>query len=185
VVPVAILGHKADMALMALGDDLWRLRDLQTAVVAAGLEVVESFVSMTEISEYAAGVPDEMKQARLYPQLPPEGKPAWCFYPMSKSRTVGANWFTLPFDERMELMREHGASGRTFAGRILQVVTGSTGVDDYEWGVTLFGERPDDLKEVVYTMRYDRASAIYAEFGPFYMGMVDDIDVVLRRVGCR
>ncbi len=185
VVPVAILGHKADMALMALGDDLWRLRDLQTAVVAAGLEVVESYVSMTEISEYAAGVPDEMKQARLYPQLPPEGKPAWCFYPMSKSRTVGANWFTLPFDERMELMREHGASGRTFAGRILQVVTGSTGVDDYEWGVTLFGERPDDLKEVVYTMRYDRASAIYAEFGPFYMGMVDDIDVVLRRVGCR
>ena len=185
VVPVAILGHKADMALMALGDDLWRLRDLQTAVVAAGLEVVESFVSMTEISEYAAGVPDEMKQARLYPQLPPEGKPAWCFYPMSKSRTVGANWFTLPFDERMELMREHGASGRTFAGRILQVVTGSTGVDDYEWGVTLFGERPDDLKEVVYTMRYDQASAVYADFGPFYMGMVDDIDVVLRRVGCR
>ncbi len=185
VVPVTILGHKADMALMALGDDLWRLRDLQTAVVAAGLEIVESYVSMTEISEYAAGVPDEMRQARLYPQLPPEGKPAWCFYPMSKSRVVGANWFTLPFEERMELMREHGASGRTFAGRILQVVTGSTGVDDYEWGVTLFGEHPDDLKEVVYTMRYDRASANYAEFGPFYTGMVDDIDVVLRRVGCR
>jgi chlorite dismutase len=185
VVPVAILGHKADMALMALGDDLWRLRDLQTAVVAAGLEVVESYLSMTEVSEYAAGVPDEMKQARLYPQLPPAGKPAWCFYPMSRSRVVGANWFTLPFEERMELMREHGASGRTFAGRILQVVTGSTGVDDYEWGVTLFGEHPDDLKEVVYTMRYDRASANYAEFGPFYTGMVDDIDVVLRRVGCR
>ncbi|HJL82510.1 MAG TPA: chlorite dismutase family protein [Acidimicrobiales bacterium] len=185
VVPVAILGHKADMALMALGDDLWRLRDLQTAVVAAGLEVVESYLSMTEVSEYAAGVPDEMKQARLYPQLPPAGKPAWCFYPMSRSRVVGANWFTLPFEERMELMREHGASGRTFAGRILQVVTGSTGVDDYEWGVTLFGERPDDLKEVVYTMRYDQASAVYADFGPFYTGMVDDIDVVLRRVGCR
>jgi chlorite dismutase len=185
VVPVAILGHKADMALMALGDDLWRFRDLQTAVVAAGLEVVESYLSMTEVSEYAAGVSDEMKQARLYPQLPPAGKPAWCFYPMSRSRVVGANWFTLPFEERMELMREHGASGRTFAGRILQVVTGSTGVDDYEWGVTLFGERPDDLKEVVYTMRYDQASAVYADFGPFYMGMVDDIDVVLRRVGCR
>ena len=185
VVPVAILGHKADMALMVLGNDLWRLRDLQTAVVAAGLEVVESYLSMTEVSEYAAGVSDEMKQARLYPQLPPAGKPAWCFYPMSRSRVVGANWFTLPFEERMELMREHGASGRTFAGRILQVVTGSTGVDDYEWGVTLFGERPDDLKEVVYTMRYDQASAVYADFGPFYMGMVDDIDVVLRRVGCR
>jgi chlorite dismutase len=185
VVAVAIVGHKADMALMVLGDDLWRIRDLQTAVVAAGLEVVGSYVSMTEISEYAAGVPDEMKQARLYPQLPPEGKPAWCFYPMSKRRVVGANWFTLPFDERMGLMREHGASGRTFAGRILQVVTGSTGVDEFEWGVTLFGERPDDLKDVVYTMRYDRASAIYADFGPFYTGMVDDIDVVLRRVGCR
>jgi len=185
VVPVAILGHKADMALMVLGNDLWRLRDLQTAVVAAGLEVVESYLSMTEVSEYAAGVSDEMKQARLYPQLPPAGKPAWCFYPMSRSRVVGANWFTLPFEERMELMREHGASGRTFAGRILQVVTGSTGVDDYEWGVTLFGERPDDLKEVVYTMRYDQASAVYADFGPFYTGMVDDIDVVLRRVGCR
>ena len=65
------------------------------------------------------------------------------------------------------------------------MVTGSTGVDEFEWGVTLFGERPDDLKNVVYTMRYDRASAIYADFGPFYTGIVDDIDVVLRRVGCR
>ncbi len=184
VVPVALLGHKADLALMALGDDQWRLRDLQTAVAAAGLEVVESYVSLTEVSEYAAGVPDEMRQARLYPQLPPEGKPAWCFYPMSKRRAVGANWFILPFDERMELMHEHGASGRRFAGRILQVVTGSTGVDDYEWGVTLFGQRPDDLKEVVYTMRYDRASAVYGDFGPFYTGMVGDLDTVLRRVGC-
>ena len=140
---------------------------------------------VTSVHEAHAGREEEMKQARLYPQLPPAGKPAWCFYPMSRSRAVGANWFTLPFEERMELMREHGASGRTFAGRILQVVTGSTGVDDYEWGVTLFGERPDDLKEVVYTMRYDQASAVYADFGPFYMGMVDDIDVVLRRVGCR
>ena len=76
-------------------------------------------------------------------------------------------------------MREHGASGRTFAGRVLQVVTGSTGLDDYEWGVTLFGVHPDDLKEVVYTMRYDRASAIYAEFGAFYTGMVTPLDELL------
>ena len=113
-----------------------------------------------------------MKQARLWPQLPPEGKAAWCFYPMSKRRWVGANWFTLPYEERKELMYEHGASGRTFAGRILQVVTGSTGVDDFEWGVTLFGVHPDDLKEVVYTMRYDKASAHYGEFGVFYTGLV-------------
>ncbi|MCB1262819.1 MAG: chlorite dismutase family protein, partial [Acidimicrobiales bacterium] len=157
VVAVAVLGHKADVALMAMSDDAWRLRRLQTDVAAAGLIVVDSYVSMTELSEYAKGVPDAMKEARLYPQLPPEGKPAWCFYPMSKRRTVEGNWYALPFDERKDLMYEHGASGRTFAGRVLQVVTGSTGLDDYEWGVTLFGQRLDDLKEVVYTMRFDRA----------------------------
>ena len=79
-------------------------------------------------------------------------------------------------------MHEHGASGRTFAGRVLQVVTGSTGVDDFEWGVTLFAQHPDDLKEVVYTMRYDKASAIYAEFGPFYTGIVDELEVVLEHL---
>ena len=179
VVPVSILGHKADLALMALGPDLWRLRALQRDVVAAGLELVDSYVSLTELSEYAAGLPEQMKQARLFPQLPPEGKRAWCFYPMSKRRNVDQNWFELPFDERKELMYEHGATGRTFSGRILQLITGSTGLDDFEWGVTLFAERPDDLKEVVYTMRYDRASARYAEFGPFYPGMVGTLDEVL------
>lgn len=184
VVPVAILGHKADLAVMALGTDLWRLRDLQTGLVAAGLEVVDSYLSLTEVSEYAQGVPDEMKRARLHPELPPEGKPAWCFYPMSKTREVGANWFELSYDDRYELMMEHGTSGRKFAGRILQVVTGSTGIDDFEWGVTLFGQHPNDLKDVVYTMRYDRASARYGDFGTFYTGMVDELDVVLARVGC-
>ena len=184
VVSVAILGHKADLAVMALGTDLWRLRDLQTGLVAAGLEVVDSYLSLTEVSEYAQGVPDEMKRARLHPELPPEGKPAWCFYPMSKTREVGANWFELSYDDRYELMMEHGTSGRKFAGRILQVVTGSTGIDDFEWGVTLFGQHPDDLKDVVYTMRYDRASARYGDFGTFYTGMVDELDVVLARVGC-
>lgn len=183
VVTVAVLGHKADLAVMALGPDLWRLRTLQTDLTATGLVVADSYVSLTEISEYAAGVPDAMKTARLWPQLPPEGKTAWCFYPMSKRRQPEQNWFTLAYDERKELMLEHGASGRTFAGRVLQVVTGSTGLDDFEWGVTLFAERPDDLKEVVYTMRFDRASALYAEFGPFYSGMVADLDVVLDRVG--
>src|SRR6478752_755304 len=165
VVPVAMLGHKADLALMALAPDWWQLRALQTAVMAAGLELVDSYLSLTEISEYAAGLPEEMKQARLWPNLPPEGKYAWCFYPMSKRRNVNQNWFALPYEERKELMMEHGASGRKFAGRVLQVVTGSTGVDDFEWGVTLFAQKPDDLKEVVYTMRYDTASTIYADFG--------------------
>jgi peroxiredoxin len=183
VVPVAILGHKADLAFMALGPDLWLLRRLQADLGHAGLDVIDSYVSLTELSEYAQGVPEEMRQARLHPQLPPEGKPAWCFYPMSKRRGPEQNWFTTPYDERKEMMYEHGASGRTFAGRVLQVVTGSSGLDDYEWGVTLFAQHPDDLKEVVYTMRFDRASAVYAEFGPFYTGMVAPVEDVLGRVG--
>jgi peroxiredoxin len=183
VVPAAMLGHKADLALMALGPDLWRLRQLQTDLADAGLEVVDSYVSLTELSEYSQGVPEEMKEARLHPQLPPEGKAAFCFYPMSKRRGDAHNWFTLPHDDRKELMYAHGASGRTFAGRVLQVVTGSTGIDDFEWGVTLFGVHPDDLKACVYTMRYDRASARFAEFGPFTTGVVAPLDDVLRAVG--
>jgi len=183
VVPVALLGHKADVAVMALHADLWRLRHLQTDLAEARLEVVDSYVSMTELSEYAQGVPDEMKQARLHPNLPPEGKPAFCFYPMSKRRGEQDNWFSLPYDERKELMLAHGTSGRKFAGRVLQVVTGSTGVDDFEWGVTLFAVHPDDLKEVVYTMRFDEASAKYAEFGAFYTGMVAPLADVLAAVG--
>jgi hydrogen peroxide-dependent heme synthase len=185
VVPVAVLGHKADVAFMALGPDLWALRRLQADLQVAGLEVGDSYVSLTEISEYAQGVPEEMRQARLYPQLPPEGKTAWCFYPMSKRRQPEQNWFTLPYDDRKELMYEHGASGRKFSGRVLQVITGSAGLDDYEWGVTLFAVHPDDLKEVVYTMRFDRASAVYADFGPFYTGMVASLDTTLDRVGLR
>ncbi|MCB1003724.1 MAG: chlorite dismutase family protein [Acidimicrobiales bacterium] len=176
VVPVALLGHKADAAFMVLSDDVVRLRRFQTDVQAAGLEVVDSYVSLTELSEYAQGLPPERNQARLHPELPPDGKRAWCFYPMSKRRNVGANWFTLPYDERKALMYEHGASGRTFAGRVVQVVTGSTGLDDFEWGVTLFAVHPDDLKEVVYTMRFDEASALYGEFGAFYTGFVTTAD---------
>jgi peroxiredoxin len=183
VVSVTILGHKADLAFMVVGPDLWRLRRFQTDLAAAGLDVVDSYLSLTEISEYAQGLPEEMKQMRQYPQLPPDGKRAWCFYPMSKRRNADQNWYSLPYEEREQLMRGHGATGRTFAGRILQLITGSTGLDDYEWGVTLFGVHPDDLKDVVYTMRYDEASAIYAEFGPFYTGAVGPIEELLAELG--
>jgi hydrogen peroxide-dependent heme synthase len=185
VVPVALLGHKGDLGLMALGPDQWRLRQFQTEVAAAGVVPVRSYVSLTEVSEYAAGVPEELRQARLYPQLPPEGKAAFCFYPMSKRRGTGDgdNWYRLGFDARKELMLGHGKVGRTFGGRVLQVITGSTGLDDYEWGVTLFGVHPDDLKDCVYEMRFDEASARYAEFGPFYTGMVASIDDVLTALG--
>jgi peroxiredoxin len=171
------------LAFLAVGPDLWRLRRLQTDLQQAGLDIVDSYLSLTELSEYSANVPDKQKQARLYPVLPPEGMTSWCFYPMSKRRNVDQNWFTLPYEQRLELMYEHGTSGRKFAGRIVQLVTGSTGIDDYEWGVTLFGKHPDDLKECVYTMRFDQASAHYAEFGPFYTGLLAPLDEVLTRVG--
>ncbi len=179
VVSVSMLGHKADVAFMAVASDMRELRKFQTAVQTAGVFITDSYVSITELSEYAANVPEEMKTARLYPQLPPAGKNAWCFYPMSKRRDPENNWFTLPFDKRSELMAEHGKSGRAFAGRVIQLVTASAGFDDFEWGVTLFAVNPDDLKDVVYTMRFDEASAVYAEFGVFYVGMVTPIEDII------
>jgi len=183
LVTVAMLGHKADVAIMAMHVDLRQLRALQTGVQRAGLEVVDSYVSLTESSEYAKGLPEEMVRGRLYPNLPPNDQlKAWCFYPMSKKREAHANWFTLPYDERKDLMHEHGTSGRKFAGRIVQFVTDSAGLDDFEWGVTLFGGTPDDLKEVVYTMRFDQASALYGEFGAFYTGMVTPVEELAAQI---
>jgi hydrogen peroxide-dependent heme synthase len=179
VITSSILGHKADVCVMALGPNLRELRALQSAVQRAGLDVVDSYVSLTEASEYAKGLPPEMLTPRLYPQLPPEGKLSFAFYPMSKRRELHANWYTLPFERRKALMHEHGISGRKFAGRVVQLITASTGLDAFEWGVTLFCANPDDIKDVVYTMRFDEASAVYAEFGPFYVGIVEPIDVLL------
>ena len=138
VLTAAIVGHKCDVAVMALSPDLRALRQLQTALQGAGLDVVDSYVSITEVSEYAKGMPEEMLQTRLYPKLPPDGMNTFCFYPMSKKRDGHANWYTMPFEHRHHMMIEHGKSGRTFAGRVVQLVTGSTGLDDHEWGVTLF-----------------------------------------------
>jgi chlorite dismutase len=158
---------------------------LQTDLQRSGLVLVDSYVSMTEASEYTAGMPEEMINARLYPNLPPNGMRAICFYPMSKRRGLGndeANWFSLAFDDRNRLMREHGASGRKWHGKVTQLITGSTGLDDFEWAVTLFAHDPADLKHTVYAMRFDEASAVYAEFGPFLTGLVDDIEVLCKQL---
>jgi len=179
VVTAAILGHKADLAVMALGPDVVALRELQGGLQRAGLKVVDSYLSITEVSEYAQGLPAEMLAARLYPQLPPEGKQAFCFYPMSKRREAHANWYATPYEERRSMMYEHGASGRKFSGKIVQLVTGSTGLDDFEWGVTLFGVDLEVIKDVVYTLRYDTGSALYGEFGTFYVGFLADLDAVV------
>jgi len=181
VLTAATLGHKCDLAVMARGPDWPTQRARQTALQRAGLAVVDSYVSITEVSEYAKGMPEQMLKSRLYPQLPPDGLDTFCFYPMSKRREAHANWFATPFEERHEMMLEHGKSGRTFAGQVVQLVTGSTGLDDYEWGVTLFARNPEVVKDVVYTMRYDTASARYAEFGDFYTGLVGSVDDILAR----
>jgi chlorite dismutase len=158
-----------------------------------------SFVSITEVSEYVPTVEaygrrlvEEgeqldspaykaklkayenrevmMRRQRLTPDLPPW--PNTCFYPMNKKRKVGENWFLLPFDERNKLMAEHGRTGMTFGGKVTQLITVALGFDDWEWGVTLWARSPEFLKEIVYRMRFDEASARYAEFGPFYVGYV-------------
>jgi chlorite dismutase len=183
VITAIMLGHKADLGVVALGPSLERLRALQTALQRAGCTITYSYVSLTEVSEYAANVPERLREARLHPILPPAEMPAFCFYPMSKRRATGENWYELDFPTRLELMYGHGAVGRTFHGRVLQLVTGSTGLDDWEWGVTLFGVTPDDLKSCVYTMRFDVASARYAEFGPFLAGTVAPIGAALTALG--
>ena len=108
--------------------------------------------------------------SRLFPRIP-EGMRYVSFYPMSTRRTGGDNWSVLPIDERNRLMREHGLTGRKFSGRVFQVVTGSVGLDDWEWGVTLFARDPLEFKRIVTEMRYDEASARYGEFGRFFTGI--------------
>lgn len=123
----------------------------------------------TKVASYAARL-EPMNQQRLYPDFP--DWPCLCFYPMSKMRQGDQNWYLLPFEERSELMSHHGRSGMKFAGRVSQLITASTGLDDWEWGVTLWAKNPSYLKEIVYTMRFDVSSAKYALFGEFYFGYI-------------
>jgi chlorite dismutase len=109
---------------------------------------------------------------RLYPELPAD-MPYVCFYPMSKRRDESQNWYALSLDERSRLMQAHGVTGRRYAGKVQQVITGAIGLDAWEWGVTLFARDPLDFKKLVTDMRFDEVSARYAEFGDFYVGRVN------------
>jgi chlorite dismutase len=124
-------------------------------------------------------------QRRLYPELPAD-MPYVCFYPMSKRRQTGQNWYTLTLEERSRLMQAHGMTGRRYAGRVLQIITGSVGFESWEWGVTLFAKDPLDFKKLVSEMRFDEASSKYAEFGDFYVGKVTsstgDLESDLQRL---
>ncbi len=182
---------------------------VRSSALGTALEPAYSFVSITEVSEYVPTVEQYseklrlegtslddpsyqakvnayeqrlpmMNKQRLYPDLP--NWPIICFYPMNKIRDPHANWYRLPFSERSRLMSEHATSGIKFAGKVSQVITASTGFDDWEWGVTLWGRAPEFIKAIVYTMRFDEASARYGQFGEFYIGYIMDAEAVLKHL---
>ena len=133
----------------------------------------------TALKEFDVRMEHYLKH-RLYPVLP--DWPVICFYPMSKRRSGNDNWYSLDFEARKKLMGGHARVGRTYAGRILQLITGSTGLDEYEWGVTLLAKDTIDIKAIVYEMRFDEVSARYAEFGDFYIGMQLPLNELFKRV---
>lgn len=170
-----------------------------------------SFLSLTELSEYTSSEEDYAAETlieerklnigspeydaalvefrermkhyghwRLYPTLP--DWPVVCFYPMSKRRDYKQNWYRLGFDARKKLMSGHARVGRQYAGRIRQLITGCTGLDDAEWGVTLFANNTQDIKDIVYEMRFDAVSTEYAEFGEFLIGLQLPLEDIFRRL---
>jgi chlorite dismutase len=190
-----VLGLKADLGVMALGPDLVRHQALARSLGSLpALEPAYSFVSLTETGEYletlaeararieaqgGARLEERLAKAaerlaayredKLHPRLPERAVLA--FYPMSKAREPGANWYRLPFDERRALMGGHGKVGRRYSGRVLQLITGATGLDDFEWGVTLLADDLAVIKQIVYEMRFDEVTAGYGRFGPFLVGL--------------
>ena len=120
------------------------------------------------------------RQERVYPTLP--DWPVVCFYNMSKRRGEQRNWYALPSDERRNLMKGHATIGRQFAGKVKQLITGSTGLDDAEWGVTLFARDTFQIKAIVYQMRFDAVSAEYGEFGEFFVGIQLPLDELFHRL---
>ena len=175
-------------------------REVELAFPAGTLQPVYSYLSVTELPEYvttdddlkrmiehgerklAPGTPefdqafaaakqrnDEYKHYRLHPEL--EDWEIMCFYGMSKKRELTDNWYSLEFEARKKLMAGHAKTGRRYAGKISQLITGSTGLDEYEWGVTLLAHNLDEVKNIIYEMRFDEVSARFGEFGPFYINL--------------
>ncbi|MBA2529012.1 MAG: chlorite dismutase family protein [Euzebyales bacterium] len=185
--------------------------ELTASPLGAGLLPAASYVSLTELSEYTSGEADESRRLvdeeglaegsaehaealaaftermagyaehRLHPRLP--RRKVLSFYPMSKRRSGGDNWYVLDFAERKRLMAGHARVGRTYRGRVLQLITGSVGLDDWEWGVTLLADDPKAIRDIVYEMRFDEVSARFGEFGPFVTGLVMEPTDLLRHLG--
>ncbi|MFW5903682.1 MAG: heme-binding protein [Halolamina sp.] len=180
----SILGDAADLLILHFRptlDDLSALeRQFEQTALGGVTDQTESYVSVTEVSGYTSdtwfeGDREEINaglrryiEGKLHPEIPEDQYVS--FYPMSKRRLPEYNWYDLPFEERAELMAEHGESGKAYAGKIHQVIASSVGFEDHEWGVTLFGADPTDIKDIVYEMRFDEASSKYGEFGDFFVG---------------
>lgn len=197
----SMLGHKGDLLCLHFRKDLENLNCAELAVsslqLSDFLEPTTSYVSVVELGLYDSSVnlyeevlsegivPDSPDWAarvrerkavqatamapRLDPPVPPHKY--LCFYPMDKKRGEDRNWYTVPIEQRRNMMREHGMIGRRYAGRVKQIISGSIGFDDWEWGVDLFADDPLVFKQLIYEMRFDEASAIYALFGPFYISL--------------
>jgi chlorite dismutase len=185
--------------------------ELGASPLGAGLLPAASYVSLTERSEYTSTDQDEARRLveqegleegsvafvealtsfrermaayaehRLHPRLP--RRRVLGFYPMSKRRSGADNWYALDFATRKALMAGHAEVGRRYRGRVLQLITSSTGLDDWEWGVTLLADDPKALRDIVYEMRFDEVSARYAEFGPFVTGLLLDPHDLLHHLG--
>jgi len=198
---VQMLGHKADLMLIHFRRTFDDLSEAQLRIARSALgdylEPTASYVSVVELGLYemtgkihadlaARGLQhggEEFDRAfdaemtkqrermigRLFGAIPRNRYV--CFYPMNKHRGEAKNWYTVPFEKRAAMMREHGLIGRQYGDRVTQVISGSIGFDDWEWGVDLFADDPLVFKKLIYEMRFDEASADYAEFGPFYVGV--------------
>lgn len=173
----AIVGQKADLVFMHLRETLQELNAVENkfnrSAFAKFTKPTYSYVSVVELSNYMGqpGVdPMQVPEivARLKPILPKTNH--ICFYPMNKRRLLGDNWYMLPMEDRKSMMRSHGMIGRSYAGKVKQIISGSVGFDDWEWGVTLFSDDSLQFKKLVYEMRFDEVSARYGEFGAFYVG---------------
>ncbi|AQX53132.1 hydrogen peroxide-dependent heme synthase [Priestia flexa] len=178
----SIVGQKADFMIMLVRPTMEELNEIENEFnktkLAEFTVPAYSYVSVVELSNYLPAGEDPYEnphiRARLYPTLP-KSKYV-CFYPMDKRRQGNDNWYMLPMEERRSLMRSHGMIGRQYAGKVKQIITGSVGFDDYEWGVTLFADDVLQFKKLVYEMRFDEVSARYGEFGSFFVGNLLEID---------
>lgn len=171
-----IAGHKADIMLMFLRPTLEELFQIELAFnktkFAEYTVQSTSYLSVVELSNYLPKGEDPYSKpeirARLFPKIPTTEY--ICFYPMNKLRNGSDNWYMLSSEDRKQMMRSHSLIGRKYAGKVKQIILGSVGFDDYEWGVALFAEDPIQFKKLIYEMRFDEVSARFGEFGSFYVG---------------